>query len=146
MPTLIPALPGKMVLKQTSGPIHPQESTALIPIVLTHPDGKTQTYWISLKRFMEERAKGTPIRRIQRTDYTSPTLPGQQPALWETDFIENLQDFNTAGLKIDDDEYIVEIISEVRVKKNGKSFATYPLKNDKMKIARGIIEKLMGKK
>ena len=126
-------------------PVHPQKPVALIPIILTHPDGRAQTYWISLTRFMEERKKGTPIKRIQRDEYTSVTLPGQKPAEWEIDFIENLQDFKTAGLKVGDDEYEVEVISEVRVKKNGKSMKTHQLKIDGSKIARGILAKILGK-
>ncbi len=130
-----------------ASPIHPISKTALIPIILTHgPTGVSQTYWISLKRFMEERAKGTPIQRMQRTEYDSVVLPGQKPAIWETDFLENLQDFDGAGLKIGEDEYKVEIISEVRITKNGKLFDTYKLKTDKLKIARGIIKKILGVK
>lgn len=127
-------------------PIHPPKKTALIPIILTHPDGRSQTYWISLKRFMEEREKGTPIRRIPRKEYQSVLIPDKPAADYEIEFIENLVDFNVAGLEIKDNKFEVELIYEVRVKKNGKHVGTYPIKLGREEIAKAILKKILDKK
>jgi hypothetical protein len=130
----------------TVSPIHPAFKQARIPVLITYHDGITQTYWMSLKNFMEMREKGMDIKRIPREEHTSVVLPGQPAASWESEFVENFEDFDTAGLQIHEDKYEVELVNEVRVKKNGKPFHTYKLKTDKNQIARGIIKKIIGEK
>lgn len=124
-------------------PVHPITKTALIPVLYTHPDGVTQTYWVSLKRFMEERKKGTPIQRIPRKKHKDITVPEQEAPVWMQEFIENLEDFNVAGLTVKKDKYEVELISKIEIKKNGVLIETYPIKVNKEKVARAILKKLM---
>jgi len=125
-------------------PVHPISRTALIPTIITHPNGVSQTYWVSLKRFMEERNKGTPIQRIPRKKHKDVAVPEQKAPDWMMEFIENLEDFKVAGLKIDGNEYDVELIAEVRIKKNGKVVAVHPVQNINIEeIARAILKKLM---
>ncbi len=125
-------------------PIHPISKTALIPVVYTHANGVSQTYWVSLERFMKERNRGAMIQRIPRKEHKDVAVPEETAPEWEVEFIENLEDFNTAGLKIDDDEYVVELVAEVRIKKNGKNAGTIKIKElDREKIAREVLKKLM---
>ncbi len=132
-----------MVIKT---PVHPITKTALIPVLYTHPNGVTQTYWVSLKRFMEERQRGIPIQRIPREKHVDVFAPEQEAPIWMMEFIENLEDFNVAGLTVKKDKYEVELVTEVRVKKNGELINTYPVKVNKKKVARAILKKLMGTK
>ena len=110
---------------------------------MTHPDGRQQRYWVSLERFMKERGKGVMIRRIPRKEYDDIAVPEEEAPEWQMEFIENLEDFNVAGLKIDDNDLEVEIVAEVRVKKNGKPVGTFPIKVDKESVAKAILKKLM---
>ena len=124
-------------------PVHPIAKSALIPVLYTHPNGVTQTYWVSLKRFMEERNKGTPIQRIPRKEHKNIMVPEQEAPVWMQEFIENLEDFNIAGLTVKQDKFEVELITEIHVKKNGTLVKTYPVKVNKEMIARAILKKLM---
>lgn len=125
-------------------PVHPISRYPLIPVILTHgPTGIQQTYWISLKRFMEERQRGTPIQRIPREKHIDVFDPEQEAPTWMMEFIENLADFNVAGLIVKEDRYEVELVSEVHVKKNGVLIDTYPVKVNKERVARAILKKLM---
>jgi len=125
-------------------PVHPPFKEARIPVLITKPDGSTQTYWVSLKRFILERNKGTPIQRMPRKTHKDVAVPEQKAPDWMMEFIENLEDFKVAGLKIDGNEYDVELIAEVRMKKNGKIVGTYPIQNINIEqIARAILQKLM---
>ena len=125
-------------------PVHPISRTPLIPIILTHgPTGIQQTYWVSLKRFMEERQRGTPIQRIPRKEHRDITVPEQVAPVWMQEFIENIEDFGVAGLTVKQDKFEVELITEIHVKKNGKLVNTYPVKVNKEMIARAILKKLM---
>lgn len=124
-------------------PVHPISKSALIPVLLTHPSGVTQTYWVSLKRFMEERNRGTPIQRIPREEHKDIIVPEQIAPVWQMEFEENMEDFGVAGLDIKKDRYEVELVSEVRVKKNGVLVDTYPVKVNRGKVARAILKKLM---
>jgi len=126
--------------------IHPARKKPLIPVIRTHPDGKTQTYWISLEKFMEERNRGVKLQRIPRKDYMSVKVPEEPASQYEVEFIENIVDFDVAGLDIDKDRFEVELIAEVKVKKNGKHIATYPLKLDKEQIARAVLQNILGTK
>jgi len=112
---------------------------------MTHPDGSTQTYWMSLKKFMDERNKGMRVQRIPRQEHKSVKVP-KAPALeYEMEFIENIEDFGVAGLAVGKDEYEVELKTEVIIKKNGKEFKTYPIKVNKQQVARAVLAKLMGR-
>lgn len=124
-------------------PIHPATKTARIPVLITKATGETQTYWISLKRFMEERERGTKIQRIPRKQHRSVVTPEEKIPVWEMEFIENMEDFGTAGLEIGSNKFEVEIIANVTVKKNGKLAGTYPIKVKKEQVAREILKKLM---
>ena len=125
-------------------PIHPISKTALIPVIRTHPDGRQQRYWISLKKFMEDRDAGVSMSRIPRKEHKDVAVPEQKAPDWTVEFIENLEDFKVAGLKIDGNEYDVELIAEVRIKKNGKVVAVHPVQNINIEeIARAILQKLM---
>jgi len=141
----VPKMPSlKTIVRSVKGmPVHPATKTGLIPVIITRPDGITQTYWVSLKRFMEERNKGTPIQRIPRKEHKDITVPEQVAPIWMQEFIENIEDFNVAGLTVKNDKYEVELVAEVRVKKNGKLIKTYPVKVNREKIARAILKKLM---
>jgi len=123
---------------------HPIDKSALIPIIITHPDGTSQTYWISLKRFMEERNKGTNMQRIPSKKHESVIDPGKEAEPYESEFIENFAQFKRAGLKIKDDTYEIEMVAEVKITKNGKVISTLPLKLDKEQIARESLKKIMG--
>ena len=130
-----------MVIKT---PVHPITKTPLIPVILTHgPTGIQQTYWISLKRFMEERMRGTPIQRIPRKEHTDIIVPKQIAPEWMVEFIENLEDFGVAGLDVKQNKYEVELVTELHVKKNGKLIKTYPVKVNREMVARAILKKLM---
>ncbi len=124
-------------------PIHPPRRAALIPIILTHPNGTTQTYWVSLERFMKERERGTKIRRIPRKKHKDIKVPEQDAPDWMVEFIENLEDFNVAGLEVEKDKFEIELVAEVRVKKNGELVNTYPIRVKKEQVAREILKKLM---
>lgn len=123
--------------------IHPVSKTALIPVVRTHSDGSQQRYWISLKKFMRDREKGVVMQRIPRKEHEHITIPEQEAPVWMQEFIENIEDFNVAGLTVRKDKYEVELIAEVHVKKNGKLIKTYPIKVNKEMVARAILKKLM---
>ncbi len=127
-------------------PIHPVGHGTMIPVILTHPDGTTQTYWMSLKKFMEERNKGMKVKRIPKQEHKSIVLPGQEATEYEIEFIENIMDFDVAGLQIQNDKYEVEVIAKVNIKKNGKPFQTYPIKVNKEQVARAVLAKIMGQK
>jgi len=127
-------------------PVHPIAKSALIPVLYTHPNGVTQTYWVSLKRFMEERNKGTPIQRIPREKHRSVIMPSEDAKDFESEFIENFIDFGVAGLEIKENKYEAELIAKVEIKKNGRLVKIYPIKVDRKKIARAIIGKIMGVK
>ncbi len=127
-----------------STPIHPISKTALIPVIRTHPDGRQQRYWISLKKFMEDREKGIEMQRIPRKEHVDVAVPEKEAPIWEMEFIENLEDFNSAGLIIDNDKLEVEIVAEVHVIKNGKQIKTYKIKKlDREAIARTVLKKIM---
>jgi len=117
----------------------------LIPVLMTHPDGTTQTYWMSLKRFMDERNKGMRVKRIPRQEHKSVKVPKAPAMEYEMEFIENLEDFGVAGLAVGKDKYEVELVTEARVKKNGKPLKTYPIKVNKQQVARALLVKLMGR-
>lgn len=128
----------------TTVPIHPISKTALIPVIMTHPDGRQQRYWISLERFMKERNRGIRVQRILRKEHKDVAAPKETAPEWESEFIENFEDFNTAGLKIDEDEYVVELVAEVRIKKNGKAAGSIKIKQlNREAIAREVLKKLM---
>lgn len=127
----------------TTTPIHPISKTPLIPVIRTHPDGGQQRYWISLKRFMEDRGKGVMMQRIPRKEHTDIAVPDQLAPVWEMEFIENLEDFDSAGLEIDGNKYEVELKAYITVTKNDKNTKTYPLKLNKEEIARAVLKKLM---
>ena len=126
--------------------IHPPHKKPLIPVIRTHADGFTQTYWISLEKFMQERNRGIKLKRIPRKDYMSVKVPEEPASEYEVEFIENLMDFNVAGLEIEDDKFEVELIAEVRIKKNDELTAIYPLKLNKETIARAVLQKILGTK
>jgi len=126
--------------------IHPARKKPLIPVIRIHPDGTTQTYWISLEKFMEERNKGVKLKRIPRKDYMSVRVPAEPASEYEVEFIENLVDFDVAGLEVDKDKFEVELVAEVRIKKNGESLTTLPLKVNKEQIARAVLARILGTK
>jgi hypothetical protein len=123
-------------------PTHPTGGV-MIPVIRTHPDGSTQTYWMSLKKFMEEREKGAKVARIPRQEHKSVVVPKAPAKEWEMEFIENIEDFGTAGLSLGNDKYEVELVTEARVKKNGKLIKTYPIKVNRGQVARAVINKLI---
>jgi len=129
-----------------TSPIHPSRRKPMIPVLRTHPDGTTQRYWISLEKFMEERNKGVKLKRIPRKDYMSVRVPTEPASEYEVEFIENLVDFNVAGLEVDENKFEVELIAEVRIKKNGESLTTLPLKVNKETIARAVLARILGTK
>jgi len=118
----------------------------LIPVLRTHPDGTTQTYWISLEKFMEERNRGIKLQRIPRKDYMSVKVPDEPASEYEVEFIENIEDFGVAGLEFEKNKFEVELIAEVRIKKNGKLISTLPLKLNKEQIARAVLQRILGTK
>ena len=124
-------------------PIHPPSKSPLIPVIRIHPDGRQQRYWVSLKRFMEERERGTKIQRIPRKQHKSVLVPEEKIPVWEMEFLENMEDFGVAGLEIKSDKFEVEIKAEVTVKKNGELVNTYPIKVKREAVAREILKKLM---
>lgn len=124
-------------------PIHPVSKTPLIPVIRTHPDGRQQRYWISLRKFMEDRNRGVSIQRIPREEHKDIMVPEQKAPVWQMEFEENFMDFGVAGLEIGKDKYEVELISKIEIKKNGKLVHTYPVKVNRKTIARAILKKLM---
>lgn len=127
-------------------PIHPARKKPLIPVLRIHPDGTTQTYWISLEKFMEERNKGAKLKRIPRKDYMSVKVPAEPASEYEVEFIENIIDFDVAGLEVKNDKFEVELVTEVRIKKNGELIETLPLKLNKETIARAVLARILGTK
>lgn len=126
-------------------PVHPGRGV-MIPVILTHPDGTQQTYWMSLKRFMEERNKGMNVKRIPRQEHTSVRSPKKPAETYEMEFIENIIDFGVAGLEVGKDRYEAELVCKVNIKKNGKHIKTYPVKINREQVARAILAKLLGTK
>ena len=124
----------------------PTKISPRIPIILTKPDGTQQRYWTTLENFMRAREKGRDVQRIPRKEHKSIRVPDQTAPIHEMEFIENIMDFNVAGLEIGEDKFEAELICEVQLKKNGKLISTYPVKVNKEKIARAILSKIMGSK
>lgn len=127
-----------------TSPTHPINKSALIPVIITHPNGVQQTYWISLKKFMEEQEKGTKIKRIPQKEHKSVINPGKTAKTYEEEFIENFIQFDKAGIKVGNNEYTTELVSKVIVKKNGKKIDTLVVRIDKEKLARELLENLLG--
>lgn len=117
-----------------------------IPIVIQKRDGTEQVYWISLVRFMELRNKGYKIRRIPRKDYQSVRAPGKAAPDYEMEFIENIIDFGLSGLKFGEDVYSAEVVAKVEIKKNDVLLETFNIVINKEKLAREILEKIIGGK
>ena len=115
-----------------------------IPIIITKQDGSTQRYWVSLENFMKMREKGYNLKRIPRKEHKSLRVPEENASDYEIEAIENIMDFDITGLEIGEDKFEIELIHEVRVKKNGKYIKTYPIKVNKEKIAREILSKIIG--
>ena len=128
-----------------STPIHPVSKTALIPVIRTHADGTQQRYWISLRKFMDDRERGVMMQRIPREEHTDITMPEQKAPVYQMEFIENIMDFGVAGLEFKKDKYEVELVAKVEIKKNGKLIRTYPVKVNRKIIARAILKKIFGK-
>jgi len=123
-------------------PVHPTGGV-LIPVIRTHPDGSTQTYWLSLEKFLEQQEKGYAVKRIPRQEHESVVVPKGPAKEWEVDFIENFEDFGVAGLSLHKDKYEVELVAKVQVKRNGKLIKSYPVKVNRGQVAREIINKLI---
>ena len=124
-------------------PIHPVSKTALIPVIRTHADGTQQRYWISLRKFMDDRERGVMMQRIPRETHTDVTVPEQEAPVYQMEFIENMIDFGVAGLEFKKDKYEAELIAKVEIKKNGKLIRTYPVKVSREMIARAILKKVL---
>lgn len=92
---------------------------------------------------MEDRGKGVMMQRIPRKEHTDIAVPDQLAPEWMVEFIENVEDFNSAGLEIDGNKYEVELKAYITVTKNDKNTKTYPLKLNKEEIARAVLKKLM---
>lgn len=117
----------------------PKEFKPKFRVLLRKRDGTAQHFWVTQESFNKMKLKGVDIEKVGTP--ASPPL-GKFPELYEEDFIRNLIENDAAGLRFGKDIYETRLYSFVEIRKNGQVIAELPIKVDKNKLARSILDKL----
>lgn len=109
-------------------------------VVIRKKDGSPQHYWVTDESITKLKRKGVEIEKVG-----SPAAPplGKFPELYEEDFIKNFIEKDAAGLRFGPDVYETQLYARVEIKKNGKVIMELPLKVDRNKLARSVLDKLI---
>ncbi len=108
-------------------------------VLLRKKDGSPEHYWVTQESFDKLKLKGVDIEKVGKP--ASPPL-GKFPETYEEDFVKNFIEKDVAGLRFGEDIYEAHFCAKVVIVKNGETILELPLKVDKDKLARSVLEKL----